>query len=73
MRLAKQAEELDSPRSLVGTRRAVHEVVLGAARACQLLANGYRFHKSEAVCDGQALLVETIQDMDELLSELQMR
>jgi hypothetical protein len=73
MRLAKQAEELESPRSLIGSRRAVREVVLGGARACQLLANGYRFHKSEAVCDGQALLVETVQDMDDLLSELQMR
>jgi hypothetical protein len=73
MRLAKQAEELEAPRSLIGTRRAVQEILVGAARACQLLANGYRFHKSEAVCDGQALLVETVQDMDDLVSELQIR
>jgi hypothetical protein len=73
MRLAKQAEELDAPRSLINTQRDVHNAVIGAARACQLLANGYRFHKSEAVCDGQALLVETVQDMSELVSQLQIR
>jgi hypothetical protein len=73
MRLAKHAEGLAPPRSLINTQRDVHNAVIGAARACQLLANGYRFHKSEAVCDGQALLVETVQDMGELVSQLQMR
>jgi hypothetical protein len=41
--------------------------VIASARACQLLANGYRFHKSEAICDGQALLVEAVQDLEGLV------
>jgi hypothetical protein len=73
MRLAKEAERFEPPRALVNVQRDVHSAMLGSARACQLLANGYRFYKSEAVCDGQALLVETVQDMNDLLEQLQMR
>ena len=53
--------------------RDVQNAVIGSARACQLLANGYRFHKSEAVCDGQALLVETVANITDLVAQLQMR
>jgi hypothetical protein len=73
MRLANEAEQLEPPRKLGNVHRDVHETVLGAARACQLLANGYRFYKSEAVCDGQALLVETVQNISDLAAQLQMR
>lgn len=73
MRLAREVEGLDPPRSLIGMHRDVQNAVINAARACQLLANGYRFHKSEAVCDGQALLVDTLQEFDELVAQLQMR
>jgi hypothetical protein len=73
MRLAKEAAQLEPPRSLAATHRDVHNAVVGAARGFQLLANGYRFHKSEAVCDGQALLVETVADLNELVAQLQMR
>jgi hypothetical protein len=73
VRMLKGVEELDPPRSLVGLHRDIHNALVGAARACQLLANGYRFHKSEAVCDGQALLVETVADLSELVAQLQMR
>jgi len=73
MRLARDADTLDPPRSIVATHRDIHNALVGAARACQLLANGYRFHKSEAVCDGQALLVETVADLSELVAQLQMR
>ena len=73
MRLAKEVEHLEPPRSLFNVQRDVQSAIVGSARACQLLANGYRFHKSEAVCDGQALLVETVQDMHELVEQLQMR
>jgi hypothetical protein len=73
MRLARHAEELDPPRSLLNFQRDAHNAVIGAARACQLLANGYRFHKSEAVCDGQALLVETVEDIGDLVAQLQLR
>jgi hypothetical protein len=73
MRLAQQIEQLDPPRSLSNIQRDVHNAVVGCARACQLLANGYRFHKSEAVCDGQALLIETVKDISDLVEQLQMR
>jgi hypothetical protein len=73
MRLAEELEHFEPPRSMINVQRDVQSVIVGAARACQLLANGYRFHKSEAVCDGQALLVETVQDMHHLVEQLQMR
>jgi hypothetical protein len=73
MRILKDAEALTPPRSLSAMHRDVQNALIGAARACQLLANGYRFHKSEAVCDGQALLVETVADISELVAQLQMR
>jgi hypothetical protein len=73
MRLASETEQLDPPRKLSGVHREVHDSVIAAARACQLLANGYRSYKSEAVCDGQALLVETVQTINALAAQLQMR
>ena len=73
MRMARDADELDPPRSLSSLHRDVQNAIVGCARACQLLANGYRFHKSEAVCDGQALLVETVTDITELLAQIQTR
>jgi hypothetical protein len=73
MRLAREAEEFDAPRSLTSVHRDVQNAVVGSARAYQLLANGYRFHKSEVMCDGQALLVETVADITDLVAQLQMR
>jgi len=73
MRLVREVDGLEPPRSLAGVHRDVLNAVVGAARACQLLANGYRSHKSVAVCDGQALLVETVNEIDELVGQLQMR
>jgi hypothetical protein len=73
MRLANQAERLQPPRTLGGVHRNLLAAVTASARACQLLANGYRFYKSEAICDGQALLVETVQDLDELLLQVNTR
>jgi hypothetical protein len=73
MRLVKSTEHLSPPRSVNGIHRDLQNAVVGAARACQLLANGYRGHKSEAVCDGQALLVETVADLNALIDQLKMR
>jgi hypothetical protein len=73
MRILKETERLEPSRSMIAMHRDVQNALVGAARACQLLANGYRFHKSEAVCDGQALLVETVADISELVAQLQMR
>ena len=58
---------------MLAIHRDIQNALIGAARGYQLLANGYRFHKSEAVCDGQALLVETAADVSELVAQLQMR
>jgi hypothetical protein len=73
MRLVKLVERLGPPRSLTGVHRELQNAIVGAARAWQLLANGYRSHKSVAVCDGQALLVETVADLSELIDRLKMR
>src|SRR5262245_8199486 len=58
LRLCRQMEDLDPPRGANGVHRDLYTTMGDSARACQLLANGYRFHKSEAVCDGQYKLVE---------------
>ena len=73
MRLVREAEALEPPRSLTALHREVVNAVSGAARACQLLASGYRSHKSVAVCDGQALLLDTVNAIDDLVGRLQMR
>lgn len=41
-----------------------------ASRGCQLLATGHRFHKSETVCDGQTLLVESADTAERVLQSL---
>jgi hypothetical protein len=71
-RLAQESEQLQSPRSMNGIRRELHVALTNAARAWQLLANGYRFHKSHAVCDGQALLVDTLAQVERLIEQMQM-
>ena len=73
MRLVKQAERLHAPRMLGGTHRDLLAAVTASARACQLLANGYRFHKSDAICDGQAMLVETKQALEDILLHVDSR
>jgi hypothetical protein len=73
MRLSRSLDELAAPRSWTGVHRDLQNAVAGTARACQLLANGYRGHKSVVVCDGQALLVESVADLSALLDQLTMR
>jgi hypothetical protein len=73
LRLAKQSERVRPPRALGDVHRDVALAVTSSARACQLLANGYRFHKSEAICDGQALLVEAVQDLEGLVRQAESR
>jgi hypothetical protein len=72
MRLAGSLEHLSPPRSLASVHRTVQEVLLNSARACQMLANGYRGHKAEVVCDGQALLLEMVAEINGLRGRLQM-
>jgi len=70
MRLLKHAERLQPPRSLGRLHIDLLTAVTASARACQLLANGYRSHKSEAICDGQALFVETIAELSSLMRDV---
>jgi hypothetical protein len=72
MRMARALEHLSPPRSLGGVHRAVQSALLTSARACQLLANGYRGHKAEVVCDGQALLLDMVAEINGLRGRLQM-
>jgi hypothetical protein len=71
MRLASQLEQMQPPRPLSGAHRNVLAAVTSSARACQLLAVGYRFHKSEAICDGQSMLLETVQGLDDLIVQVE--
>jgi hypothetical protein len=73
LRLVADAERLRPPRLLGSVHREILSAVTGSARACQLLANGYRFHKSEAVCDGQALLLDTVHDLGHLVRQVDAR
>ncbi len=73
MLLARETEALAAPRSMLGIQRNLQNAVKDAARACQLLAIGYRSHKAHAVCDGQALLIDVVSDVNALVAQLQMR
>jgi hypothetical protein len=73
MRLGKRAERLHPPRIFNRAHTDLEAVVTDCARACQLLANGYRFHKSEAICDGQALFLDTLQELDTLVRAVEER
>jgi hypothetical protein len=59
-RIHEQHQQETAPRLAAGQQRTVLAALVDLARAFQLLANGHRFHKSDAVCDGQVLLVETV-------------
>lgn len=69
-KLGQQLDEIGVPRSGEHVHRDFQAVFADAARACQLLATGSRFHKSEAVCDGQTLLVEATDGAERLVGEL---
>ncbi len=60
LRLGEQVDALTPPRRAEAAHRAIQRAIGEAARAYQLLATGQRFHKSEAVCDGQALLLDSL-------------
>jgi hypothetical protein len=70
MRLRRRVERLQPPRALGRLHDDLLTAVTASARACQLLANGYRSHKSEAICDGQALFVETVGELDLLVRDV---
>ena len=71
VRLLRQLERLHVPSMLTKLHNELSDALNDAARAWQLLANGYRSHKSQAVCDGQALLVEAAAAVQLLSQELE--
>jgi hypothetical protein len=73
MRQAHQLERLTVPRALTTLHRDLSAALDDAARAWQLLANGYRSYKSEAVCDGQALLVDAAAAVEGISQALEAR
>ncbi len=60
VRVGEQVDELSVPTLAGGAHRRVVSALKDSARAYQLLATGHRYHKSEAVCDGQTLLSESL-------------
>jgi hypothetical protein len=64
VRLVEQVEGIEPPKLAVAAHREIVEELGEAARACQLLANGHRFHKWEVVCDGQVLLGESVEAIE---------
>jgi hypothetical protein len=73
LRLLRQLQRRRAPRMVRSLHRDLSDALSDAARAWQLLANGYRFYKSEAVCDGQALLVDAAAAVQGISQELQAR
>ena len=73
VRLLGQFEGLGVPRPVRNLHRDLAAALGDAARAWQLLATGYRFYKSEVVCDGQALLVEAATAVQGISEELEPR
>lgn len=70
LRLAEQAAETKPPELLLSLHREVMALLSDAGRAFQLLATGHRFHKTEAVCDGQTLLVASLSSARRVLRSL---
>jgi hypothetical protein len=73
VRLLRQLERLHVPEMVSRLHTELSDALGDAARAWQLLANGYRSHKSEAVCDGQALLVEAAAAVQVISQQLETR
>lgn len=69
-RLGQRVAGLEAPVLVANAQRALLNVLSEASRGCQLLATGHRFHKSETVCDGQTLLVESAEEAERLKKSL---
>ncbi len=63
VRMGEQVEGLAAPPLAGGSHRDIVSALKDAARAYQLLATGHRYHRSEALCDGQTLLSESIETL----------
>lgn len=66
LKVAEELGQLEVPRAAAARHREIRDAVQSSARACQLLANGYRFHKADAMCDGHILLLDTMDRLNRL-------
>ena len=73
LRLSQQADQLVAPRGAGDVPRQLAPCIADAARGFQLLASGYRSHKSEAVCDGQTLVFDSLAALQDLSRRLESR
>ena len=69
-RLAQTLDAMEPPRRVVRLHDRLQSAVFDTSRACQSLANGHRFYNSDAVCDGQALLIDAVDRVDRLAQDL---
>ncbi len=72
-RLASQLAEVAPTVVAASAHQQLRQAVEDAARGCQLLATGARSHKSEAICDGQVLLVKAAESVERVLLEIDAR
>ncbi len=64
VRLASELESVRPPKPAAEVHQDLVAAVSDAARACRLLANGHRFHKSHVTCDGHVLLLEAVDGVE---------
>jgi hypothetical protein len=69
-RLIERQQQEPAPRLATTAARHLRIALHELTRSFHLLANGHRSHKSDAVCDGQALLVQALADLDDAHKEL---
>ena len=69
-RLSASLDEIQVPAHATRPAKEIAAALADAVRGCQLLATGHRFHKSETVCEGQTLLVESVDRVDKAQREL---
>jgi hypothetical protein len=63
--------QVPTPAPLLKAHGELEALALSTARAAQLLSNGYRFHSSNARCDGQALMLTSEQRFQSLCRTLE--
>ena len=68
--LVDRIQAIEPPEPLTRAHSGLLTAALDTARASRLLSSGYRFHSSNARCDGHALMLEAEARYAELRREL---
>jgi len=68
--LSERLQACTPPEALAGTHAKCTEAFRLTRRAGQLLSTGYRYHSSDALCDGHALLDDACQIRHTVLQRL---